>query len=116
MSARLSSKRAWTTNVRLKEESPTLDLKNPLHAAVMGKTIRDIKDGNFEDMANLQHAADIYNLNTHGDTPQKIGEVEVTIMTDKKGNTHAVEDTKRIELYLANGFEITGTEIREVTG
>jgi len=120
MSTQLKTGRNWTNHVRVADETPRLDIKNnPVHKTVTGKLIRDIQNGDFDNIANLQIAAGIVSFkdnDTNGRTV--LGYTNVTTMYDSNTKTeHVVEDDPAlVKTYCEQGFTITKTERKEMLG
>ena len=116
MSTVLKAGRSWTNRLRVQDESPTLDVKNnPIHAAVTGKIIRDIKNGDFENMANLQISSGLVNIKDDDGKATVVGYDEVTVVSDGK-TEHSVSDPARLDVYVKQGMKIVRTERVEITG
>ena len=112
----LKAGRSWTNRVRVSDEVPTLDVKNnPIHAAITGRMIRDINNGDYENMANLQISSGLVSINSNADKPVVIGYEELTVVADGK-TEHTVSDPARLDVYLKQGMKIIRTERKEILG
>ena len=113
MSVQLKSGREWTDKIRLDNNTPKLDKKNPFHAAALGKTIKDIMNGDFENMANLQAVAGLYNVQSDNDNGVVIGHEELTTLRDGK-TEHVTSDPQMVRAYVDAGMKIVKTERKEM--
>ena len=117
MSTMLRGGREWQKNIKVDSggEAPTLDPKNPVQAAVMGRVIRDVNNGNFDSIGNLQVTANAFNVQSE-QGKVVIGRECVTVMEDSKKQVHEVTDAELVKTYLDNGMIILSTENRDIMG
>ena len=113
----LNSGREWNKRIKVDSgsEAPSLDPNNPIQAAVMGRVIRDVNNGNFETIGNLQVTASAFNVQGE----QKavvIGRETVTFMEDSNKTIHEVTDASLVKVYLENNMTIVRTETRDIMG
>ena len=112
--ARLSQGMSWEKRVKVNSDAPKLDPKNPVHAAITGKLIRDINNGNYEDVANLQITASA--LDIQGEQKSvKVGEREVTTLTDGT-NSHDVCDPATVKTFMDKGFTVVKVSREDIMG
>ena len=117
MATMLRNGREWNNRVKVDSgtEAPTLDPKNQVQAAVMGRVIRDVNNGNFDSIGNLQVTANAFNV--QGEQGQVvIGRECVTVMQDSNKQVHEVTDAGLVKTYLDNGMIILRTENRDIMG
>ena len=117
MATMLRNGREWNNRIKVDggTEAPTLDPKNPVQAAVMGRVIRDINNGNFDSIGNLQVTANAFHVQgEHGQVV--IGRECVTIMEDNNKQVHEVTDATLVKTYLSDGMLILRTENRDIIG
>tara|TARA_Y100001973_G_C5175942_1_gene321908 strand:- start:524 stop:877 length:354 start_codon:yes stop_codon:yes gene_type:complete len=117
MSTRLSTGREWNNRIKVDggEEAPMLDPKHPIQAAVMGRVVRDINNGNFDSIGNLQVTAKAFNVKGN-ESKVVIGRETVTFMQDNNKTIHEVTDADLVKVYLDNGMTIIKTETRDIMG
>lgn len=114
--ANLISKRSWDKTVRLDGDAPKLKpgSNNIIHNAVLAKTVQDIRDGNFEDMGNLQKVANLFTM-TEESAPIKIGSKTTTVLADGKGKLHTiVDDPANVKTFLENGMTVHSVKCEDV--
>tara|TARA_Y100001938_G_C7847409_1_gene309121 strand:- start:145 stop:501 length:357 start_codon:yes stop_codon:yes gene_type:complete len=118
MSTQLKSGRNWTNRVRVQDEKPKLDKKNPLHAAVMGQMIRNIKNNNFDDIANLQIAADVVDIPTDDGSKVVIGFYrKYTLQEPNSKETLTIEDDDAMANRLVDqGYKVVSCEKKDILG
>lgn len=118
MSTNLKMGRPWNHNIKVDgDDAPKLNAKDPLQAAVLGTTIKEIKAGNFENVANLQVVAKAFTVVDHGaEQDTVLGYTTMTTVANvDTGETHELHDNATVDTYCKNGFKIiktTNTEIR----
>ena len=117
MATSLRTGREWNNRIKVDSgnEAPTLDPKNPIQAAVMGKVIRDVHNGNWDSIGNLQVTAGAFNVQSE-QGQVVIGRETVTFMEDKHKVVHEVTDSDLVKVYLDSGMVIVKTETRDIMG
>ena len=109
---KLRSGNTYTRTVRMDAESVKLDPKDPIGAACLGKIVRDVGAGNFENMGNLGVVAGTFSAVESNNGPVKIGQEEVTIMFDPKTKTrHELTSAAMVKNYLDAGMRIDQTKV-----
>ena len=119
MSTNLKMGRPWNHNIKVDgDDAPKLNAKDPLQAAVLGTTIKEIKAGNFENVANLQVVAKAFTVvNPSDHTETVLGYNTVTTVADNTtGEVHELHDPAMIDTYCKNGFKIVKTTNTEIRG
>jgi hypothetical protein len=105
---------ARTNRVRLNDEPVKLDPKDPIQGAVMGKIMRDIKNGDMDNIGNLQLVGQAFNVNNDNDTQQVIGKEQTTFVADTNGVEHECIDSKMLKTMLDSGCTLIRTEVRDI--
>ena len=82
----------------------------------MGKTIRDIAAGSFENMNNLAVVGGTFKTKANNSGPVVIGSETVTTLRDTAGGTHELSDPAMVQQYLSQGFTIVSTDTRDIMG
>ena len=121
MSTQLKSGKNWTNRIRLADDKPKLDVKrNPIHAGIAGRLIRDIANGDFENIANLQLAADVVEItdsSAKGSTVVGFYNVTTIQPSNPKASVVVVhDDTKLVDHLCAQGGTITNVERKDIMG
>ena len=114
MMARLSSSRQWDKNVRLDGEGPRLDDDNVIHQAVKAQIIRNVRNGEYDDMANLQKVAGMVSI--HGEQgPVKVGEINVTTLKDSTGKLHEIRgDATLVKTFINTGCTLVSVKKEDI--
>ena len=112
--ARLTQSYTYDKRIKVDAEAPRLDPKNCIHAAVQGKLIRDINNGNYDDVANLQVVAKAVHVEG-STTPVKIGEETITVLNDGTSD-HELSDPGMVKAYCDQGMKIVKTFTRDIMG
>ena len=117
MATSLRGGREWDKRIKVNtgSDAPKLDPKDPIQAAVMGRVIRDINNGNFESIGNLQTTADAFQTQESNSGPVVIGREDVTTVKDTDGTTHEVTDAATLKVMLDQGMTIVGVKTIDVT-
>ena len=109
---RLRSGNTYTRTVRMDAAPVKLDRKDPIGAACLGKVVRDVAAGNFDNMGNISVIAGTFSAAESSNGPVKIGQEEVTIMFDPKAKTrHELSNPAMVKNYLDAGFRIEKTKV-----
>ena len=111
--------RSWDKRLRINtgDDKPELNPKDPIQAAVMGCTIRAMHNKDFDTIANLQVVGDAFNVKGSDDNvKQVVGRETFTNLTNDKGKKVSTSDPEMVKVYCAQGFEIEGSEDRELMG
>ena len=119
MSTSLRGLRGWDKKVRVSTgaDAPKLNPKDPIQAAIMGRTIRDINNGNFENIGNLQTVATAFIAeSSDSNAPVVIGRECITVMADPNGQEHRVSDASLVKVYLEQGMKIVSTTTEDIMG
>lgn len=121
MSTQLRSGRNWTNKIRLSDDKPKLDVKrNKVHAAVAGRMIRDINNGDFDNIPNLQLAADTVDFtDTSAQGKTVIGFYNITTVQpkDPKASPIVVHDDSTLVDHLCDqGGMITNVQRKDIMG
>ena len=114
--AKLTSRNSWEKRVSLDGDAPKMDKGNVLHNAVLAQTIRDIRNGDFDNMGNLQKVANLFTLDNSGNKdPVLMGSVTVTTLKDTTGILHEVEDDPQtVSIFLDNGMTVHSTVKKDI--
>ena len=116
MSTQLMSRFERFKRIKLKEEAVKLDVKDPIQAAVVAKTIKDIRSGDFDNIGNLQEVAGGFaTQGANANAPIVIGRETITVLTKGK-DTAESQDASTTEVMLADGWSITGTKVVDIVG
>ena len=113
---KLRGRMDFPQNVRMDAAEVTLDPKDPIDGAIMGKTIRDIASGNFENMNNLAVVGGTFKTKADNSSPVVIGSETITTLRDTTGGTHELSDPAMVQQYLSQGFTIVSTTTRDIMG
>ena len=71
--------------IKLKEEPAKLDVKDPIQATVIAKTIKDIRSGDFDNIGNLQEVASAFaTQDASANDPVVIGRETITVLSKGK--------------------------------
>ena len=105
---------ARTNRVRLNDEPVKLDPKDPIQGAVMGKIMRDIKNGDMDNIGNLQLVGQAFNVNDENTTQQVIGKEQITFVADANGVEHECIDATMLKTMLDSGCTLIRTEVRDI--
>ena len=119
MSTTLKMGRQWNNNVKVDgDDRPKLDARDPLQAAVLGTTIKEIKAGNYENVANLQIVAKAFTVVNPADHEETVlGYTTMTTVANvDTGETHELHDNTTVDTYCKNGFKIVKTTNTEIRG
>ena len=121
MSTQLKSGRNWTNKIRLSDEMPKLDVKkNKIHAAVAGRMVRDIANGDFDNIANLQLAANTVDFTDGANTGTTVvGFYNVTTIQPKDPKAKPIEvhdDATLVDNLCKQGGVITNVERKDIMG
>ena len=112
--ANLVNKRSWDKTVRLDGDAPKIKPGNVIHDALVGKTIRDIRNGDFENMGNIQKVAGLFNVSEEAG-PVKIGEISVTTLKDDDGKLHTVRgDAALVKTFISGGMAVSSVTTEDV--
>ena len=103
-----------TNRVRLSDEPVRIDPKNPIQASCMGKIMRDVKNGDMDNIGNLQLVSQAFTVDDGMDTQQVIGKEQITFVVDTNGVEHECIDATMLNALLANGCKVVRTEIRDI--
>ena len=112
----LRGQRDYPRTVRMNEAVVELDPKQPIDATIIGRTIRDINAGNFENMNNLGVVASTFKTKEDNSNPVVIGTETITTLRDTSGTTHELSDPAMVQQYLTQEFTIVGTSTRNIMG
>ena len=113
---RLRSGNTYTRTVRMDADQVKLDPKDPIGAACLGKVVRDVAAGNFDNMGNISGIAGTFSAAESSNGPVKIGQEEVTIMFDPKSKTrHELTSAAMVKIYLDAGMRIEQTKVVDIT-
>ena len=117
-SVRLRGQRDYPQTVRMETSEVILDPKSANDAAIMGRTIRDIHAGNFENMNNLGVVGGTFKVKADNSSPVVIGTETVTTLRDPNNNgaTHELTDSGMVQQYLSSGMTIVSTVTRNIMG
>ena len=113
---KLRGRNDFPQNVRMDAATVELDPKDPIDGAIMGKTIRDIASGNFENMNNLAVVGGTFKAKAGNSSPVVIGSETITTLRDTTGGTHELSDPAMVQQYLSQGFTIVSTATRDIMG
>ena len=121
MSTQLKSGKNWTNRIRLADEMPRLDVKkNKVHAAVAGRMVRDIANGDFDNIPNLQLAAstvDFHDSSAQGKTVVGFYNVTTVQPKDPKASVIVVHDDSNLVDHLCDqGGIITNVQRKDIMG
>ena len=119
MATNLRGMREWDKKIRVSTgaDAPKLNPKDPIQAAVMGRVIRDINNGDFDSIGNLQTTATAFMTeSSDSNAPVVIGRECVTIMVDPNGQEHRVSDASLVKVYLEQGMKIVSTTTEDIMG
>ena len=108
---KLRSGNSYTRTVRMDADSVKLDPKDPIGAACLGKAVRDIGAGNFENMGNLGVVAGTFSTVEINNGPVVIGHETITVLEDPNNNNarHELTDPAMVSNYTASGMIIIET-------
>ena len=113
---KLRGQNDYPQTIRMTAAEVSLDPKDAIDAASMGKIIRDINAGNFENMNNLAVVAGTFKVQDNNTGPVRIGSETVTILSDAQGGTHELTDPNMVQQYISQGFKIVSTISRDIMG
>ena len=118
MATSLRGGREWEKRIKVNTggDAPKLNPKNPVQAAVLGRVIRDINNGNFDSIGNLQTTADAFQVEDGNTKPVVIGREDVTTVQDADGVQHDVSDAAMLKVMVEQGMKIIGTKTVDVLG
>ena len=108
---KLRSGNSYTRTVRMDADSVKIDPKDPIGAACLGKAVRDIGAGNFENMGNLGVVAGTFSTVEINNGPVVIGHETITVLEDPNNNNarHELTDPAMVSNYTASGMIIIET-------
>tara|TARA_R100000750_G_C2320355_1_gene86067 strand:- start:464 stop:820 length:357 start_codon:yes stop_codon:yes gene_type:complete len=111
MGTKLRPATDWDKTIRMPEVKTVLDVKDTIGASVAGAIVRDINNGNLENMGNYQAVAGSFCIQTD-QGPVKVGTDRVIVLKDKAGVEHRMDpkDDGTIKLMLDAGMTILRTE------
>ena len=117
MATSLRGGREWEKRIKVNtgSDAPKLNPKDPIQAAVMGRVIRDINNGNFDSIGNLQTTADAFQTQESSSGPVVIGREDVTTVKDTDGAMHEITDAATLKVMLDQGMTIVSVKTVEVT-
>jgi len=105
-------RQAWerTNTVKLSDTPGKLTDNDAISGAVKARAIKDIREGNFENIANLQAVTGAFNT----DTPVKM-ERTILTFTDKNNTKHEVNSESNIasDMIASPDYTHTGTRTEE---
>ena len=114
----IKKKKSFDQTQRVEGDTIKLDMKDPGQAAVYGKYIRDIQNGDFDDMQNLQSIAGMFiKDNKHKPNTTVVERVTVYEVTPKAKGGRPIEvfDEGIFNTLMATGdYDLTGSCIREI--
>jgi len=113
---RLRGQNDYPKTVRMDAAEVTLDPKQPIDGAIIGRTIRDIHAGNFENMNNMAVVGGTFKVKDDNSSPVVIGTEDITTLRDTTGGTHELSDPAMVGQYLTQGFTIVSTTTRNIMG
>jgi hypothetical protein len=95
-----------------------LDPNDAIDGAIIGRTIRDIHAGNFENMNNLAVVGGTFSIKADNNSPVVIGSETVTTLRDPNNNgaTHELTDSGMVQQYLSSGMTIVSTVTHDIMG
>ena len=112
----LTSRYPRFNRIKLKEEPAKLDVKDPIQATVVAKTIKDIRNGDFDNIGNLQEVASAFNtVDPSASDPVVIGRETITVLSKGK-ETAESQDAATTQVMLDDGWSITGTKVVDIMG
>lgn len=91
MATRLRTGWERTNTIKLEQEPAKLTENDGISGAVKARAIKDIREGNFENIANLQAVTGAFKT----DTPVKM-ERTILVFTDKNNTKHEVNSESNI--------------------
>ena len=99
------------------DEVASLEDDNVIHAAIKARTIKDIREGNFENLANLQLSAGAFNA-VDNNTPIVTGYRTMMDFTDVNKNVHKLssKDPMASKFLDSPDYTLVKTYEVEVTG
>ena len=103
-----------TNRVRLNDEPVKLDPKDPIQGACMGKIMRDIKNGDLDNIGNLQLVGQAFNVSNDDDERVVIGKEQVTFVADTNGVEHECIDATMLKTMLDSGCTLVRTEVKDI--
>tara|TARA_R100001530_G_scaffold38172_1_gene29577 strand:- start:104 stop:451 length:348 start_codon:yes stop_codon:yes gene_type:complete len=95
-------KQAWdrTNNVKLAEGQATLKDDDPIHVAIKARAIKDIREGNFENVGNLQVVTGAFTQEDN--SPVVVGRATMCEFKSKSGTFTFKSDDPMSEKMLDN--------------
>ena len=113
----LRGRNNYRQTIRLQEDEVKFDPKDPIDAACMAKIIKDINDGNFENIGNIAVVGGTFKSKNNNQGPVQIGVETVTVLGDPKDHSeHELTDPSMVEQYIDQGFRIVKTYNRKIMG
>ena len=109
MATRLRTGWERTNTIKLEQEPAKLTDNDAISGAVKARAIKDIREGNFENIANLQAVTGAFKT----DTPVRMTETILTF-TDKSNNQHEVNSESKIASDMIASPDYTHTSTRTV--
>ena len=110
--ATLKTRRAWDKRISL-DDPVKMDENNVIHQAVKGQIIRDIRNGDYENMGNLQKVASLVSITTKSD-PVKVDEKTVTVLKDGHGKVFETHDAMMVKSWVDAGMTIIDSRTEPV--
>ena len=117
MATTVKSRREWDKTQRLNESHTSIDVNDPIGATCAGKLIRDVNDGNFDNIVNIEAVASSFSVKGESQ-PVQVGMNRVVVLKDKKGMEHRMDpkDDGTIEQMIKAGMEFLRTEEVPIMG
>ena len=113
----LRGRNNYRQTVRLQEDEVKFDPKDPIDAACMAKIIKDINDGNFENINNIAVVGGTFKAKNHNQGPVQIGTETVTVLGDPTDQSEQeLTDPGMVAQYLEQNFRIVKTYTRKIMG
>ena len=107
----------YRQTVRLQEDEVKFDPKDPIDAACMAKIIKDVNDGNFENIGNIAVVGGTFKAKNNNQGPVQIGTETVTVLGDPTDHSeHELTDSGMVSQYLEQKFRIVRTYTRKIMG
>ena len=114
---RLRGRNGYQRTVRMDSDEVQFDPKDPIDAACMGKIIKDINDGNFENINNIAVVGGTFKAKNNNQGPVQIGTETVTVLGDPTDHSeHELTDPGMVSQYLDQKFRIVRTYTRKIMG
>ena len=102
-----------TNRVKLEEKAPKLDPKDPVQGAVMARVIKDINQGEFESIGNLQQVAGAFTT-AGNEAKVLVGRETVTELKGPNGEAAECNDADTLRTLMYQGYTIISTSIVDI--